>query len=121
MTLELRQQPKPADIFFVVGDEFPFAVNFGRDITDYTIEIKVFAAPTAAKSGGGIVSTQGAVVFVPDVQIANRTTGIANVTFTEAHTSLLSPTGSYRWYVRWVTPAGQTRTLISGSVLPEVP
>lgn len=122
MSLELRQQPKQCNVVLVVGDELPFAVTFGRDITNYTIEVKVYAAPLSVPTGGGQAArTQGTVIFTPQVQIANPATGIANVTFTEANTSLLSPTGSYRWYVRWTTPAGQTRTLISGSVFPEVP
>lgn len=122
MTLALRQEPKQCDLVFVVGDELPFAVNFGRNITNYTIDIKVFRAALSVPTGGGIAAiTQGATVFTPDVQVVNASTGAVSVTFTEAHTAMLSPTGSYRWYVRWVTPGGQTRTLISGSVLPEVP
>ena len=121
MSLSLQQKPKTVNIELVQGDELPFQIAFGRNITGYTIEVKVYVSSLTVPVGGGIAAvTQSSIVFTPETQVVDATTGIMGVTFTEANTILLTPTRSYRWYVRWQTPGGQTRTLISGSVLSQV-
>lgn len=121
MSLSLQQKPKTVDIELVQGDELPFTINFGRNITGYAIDVKVYVASLTVPAGGGIAAvTQSSIVFTPETQVIDATAGMMGVTFTEANTILLTPTRSYRWYVRWQTPGGQTRTLISGSVLSQV-
>lgn len=121
MAVTLQQKPKTADIELVQGDELPFQIAFGRNITGYTIEVKVYASQLTVPVGGGVAAiTQGTPVYTPEVTVIDATAGTVGVIFNETLTTLLVPTKSWRWFVRWVTPGGQTRTLISGSVLSSV-
>jgi hypothetical protein len=43
------------------------------------------------------------------------------VALSETQTNLLSPSSTYRWYLRWVAPGQITRTIISGSVTAVAP
>lgn len=121
MSVTLQQKPKTADIELVQGDELPFQIAFGRNITGYTIEVKVYASQLTVPVGGGVAAiTQGTPVLTPDITVLDATAGTVGVIFNETLTTQLVPTKSWRWFVRWFTPGGQTRTLISGSVLSSV-
>jgi hypothetical protein len=92
----------------------PLALDFARNITGYTITSAVYVYSQTVPSSGGIAVPQaGATVFTPSLTVVNATTGTVLLGVSETQTALLSPLGSYRWYVRWVNN-GVTRTVISG-------
>jgi hypothetical protein len=48
-----------------------------------------------------------------------RTTVVC--TLTETQTALLDANGNYRWFLRWVSPGGVTRTIVSGQIDVRLP
>jgi|694.fasta_scaffold00746_39 hypothetical protein len=109
-----EQLPGTLDVYCTVGDEVPLALDFGRNITGYTLTSAVYVyAQTVPTSGGVAVPQAGVTVFTPTLTVVDATLGKIMVGASEAQTSLLSPLGNYRWYVRWVAN-GVTRTVVSG-------
>jgi len=109
-----EQLPGTLDVYCTVGDEVPLALDFARNITGYTITSAVYVySQTVPTSGGEAVPQAGATVFTPSLTIADATTGKVLFGCSEAQTAMLSPLGSYRWFVRWVV-GGVTRTVVSG-------
>jgi hypothetical protein len=116
--------PGQLDVTFVVGDEVNIAINLGQNITDYTLDSRVYVASSSGFSGGGggVVTTVGAIVSVPTIQVVNATTGSIIWSLTETQTSSLSPGVTYRWYMRWITPStSMTRTVLAGLCIPKAP
>jgi hypothetical protein len=106
--------PGTLDVYCTVGDEVPLALDFARNITGYTITSAVYVySQTVPNSGGVSVTEAGVTVFSPSITVVNATAGTVLLGISEAQTALLSPLGSYRWYVRWVNN-GVTRTVVSG-------
>lgn len=103
----VSQIPETVDVFLVVGDELSIPLTFSVDLSGYTISSGVYDAsqltPTDLLSPGLLVTTT-----------AGQTTVL--VSFVESDTSQLVASGNWRWYLRWVSPGGVTRTVISGAV-----
>jgi len=109
-----EQLPGTLDVYCTVGDEVPLALDFARNITGYTLTSAVYVySQTVPSSGGVAVPQAGATMFTPSLTVVNATTGTVLLGVSETQTALLSPLGSYRWYVRWVNN-GVTRTVVSG-------
>jgi len=49
------------------------------------------------------------------------TSSTVQVSMDENQTYAISPTGVSRWYLRWVSPGGVTRTVLSGVVQAQNP
>jgi hypothetical protein len=106
--------PGTLDVYCTVGDEVPLALDFGRNITGYTLTSGVYVyAQTVPASGGAAVTQAGVTIFTPTLTVVDSTAGKILVGVSETQTSMLSPLGNYRWYVRWVIN-GVTRTVVSG-------
>lgn len=106
----------------VHGDEVNVAVTLQRDVTNYTWESYIYQSDTTTTGGGvGALSGIGTTVTQPTIGISNASTGAMVIGLSEAQTSLLSPGGSYRWYLRWISPTAITRTILSGSVTAVAP
>lgn len=115
------QLPGELDLVFTAGDEVPLALDFDRDLTNYTLSSAVYVvAQTVPTSGGSAQPTTGATVFTPTISVVSATAGTVMIGFSEAQTASLSPVGTYRWYFRWVNN-GVTRTVVSGSVKAKAP
>lgn len=106
------QLPGTLDLAFVKGDEVSFSASFaGVDLTGYTLTSGIYNAslnsvtdlvtPTLAMT----TATSGGVV-----------TSTVSVSLTETQTAALSTAIRNRWYLRWVSPGGVTRTIVSGNV-----
>jgi hypothetical protein len=109
-----EQLPGTLDVYCTVGDEVPLALDFDRDISGYTLTSAVYVyAQTVPTSGGAAVPQAGVAMFSPSLTVVSATAGTVLLGISEAQTALLSPLGSYRWYVRWVNN-GVTRTVVSG-------
>lgn len=113
--------PGELDLVFIVGDEVSLALDFDQNITDYQLSSAVYVArQTVPLSGGVTQPTQGDVVFQPTLSVVSASAGTITVGFSEVQTALLSPVGTYRWFLRWVA-SGVTRTVISGTVTVKAP
>lgn len=117
------QLPGTLDITFVGGggggDEVAIAIDFGnRDLTGYTITAPIYVTAVYASSGGGqgLVTTVGATATSFVVQPTDLSQGQVTIALSETQTGNLSPGIAYRWYMRWVSPALVTRTVLSGTV-----
>lgn len=113
------QIPGDLDLALVRGDEVTFSAVFaGVDLTGYTVTAAVY-------SGFGADAT-ATPVTVPTVTVTTATansvtSSTVQVSLTETQTTAISPTGSSRWYLRWVSPGGVTRTVLSGNVRAQNP
>lgn len=117
------QLPGRLDLEFVIGDEVTgISLEFSEDLTNYTFETAVYSVLLASSlSGAGVVETIGDVIFEPAVTVVDASEGQVTIGMGEAQTELLSASTAYGWFFRWVSPAGVTRTVVSGSVKPFTP
>lgn len=119
MASTYSQLPGDLALAIVRGDEVTFSATFsGVDLTGYTVTAAVY-------SGFGATATDTPVavpaVTVTTATVAGVTSSTAQVSMTETQTAAISPTGSSRWYLRWVSPGGVTRTVLSGVVVAQNP
>lgn len=111
------QLPAVLDLQLVRGDELNFVCQFpGLDLTTGTVSSVVYDASTIA---GTTATTPGLSVSVATT--AGVPTTSVGVSLVETQTLGLSIAGRYRWYLRWVSPGGVTRTYLAGNVLPSNP
>ena len=104
------------------GDEWNIAISLQRDVSSYAWESYIYQSDTTTTGGGaGSLSGVGITITQPTVGISNASTGAMVIGLTETQTKLLSPTQTYRWYLRWIAPGEITRTIISGSVAAVAP
>jgi hypothetical protein len=116
---ELTQIPINFPLQFVRGDDVVFSRVFtGVNLTGFTVTAAVY-------SGFGADATTTPVA-TPTVTVTIATTGgvtssTVQVSMTETQTLAISPTGTSRWYLRWVSAGGVTTTALSGSVTAQNP
>jgi hypothetical protein len=114
--------PGELNLRAVRGDEWNIAINLQRDVSNYAWESYIYQSDTITAGGGaGSLSGVGTTITQPTIGISNASTGAMVIGLTETQTKLLSPTQTYRWYLRWVAPGDVTRTIISGSVTAVAP
>lgn len=116
------QLPGDLSIELVPGDELNVAVNLQRSVVGYTFTSFIYQSSITG-SGGGTNSLAGIgqTVTAPTIGLTDATAGSMIIGLSETQTALLSPAGSYRWFLRWVAPGEITRTIISGSVTAVAP
>lgn len=111
------QLPGALDLQFVRADELNFVAQFpGMNLTTGTISASVYDAS----------STDSTAVATPGLSVSVVTTGgvpasTVSVSLVETQTSSLSATGRYRWFMRYVSSGGVTRTLLAGNVFANNP
>jgi hypothetical protein len=115
MATTLEQLPATVDVAMINGDEYSFPLVFAANLTGYTFSAAVYNA-----AAGTITA-----VITPSLTV-NVVTGSTPATtvlvsITETQSATLSPTGYYRWYLRWVSPGTVTRTVASGSFQASLP
>lgn len=125
----LKQLPAPLDLALVAGDELPFTLRFKAgtgttapafNLTGYTITSAVFVS--RVRAGATNPPAVGSTLFVPSLAV-NATAGTIDVAIVETQSALLANPDilAARWYVRWVSPGGVTRTVVAGSVVGGTP
>lgn len=108
------QLPGELTLQLVRGDEVNFSAVFTAvDLTGYTVTSGVYAGIGAAATETLIVTP---AVSVSVATAAGVTSSTVQVSLTETQTYALSPNTIQRWYLRWVSPGGVTRTVLSGAV-----
>lgn len=108
------QLPGELTLEIVRGDEVTFSAVFSAlDLTGYTVSAAVYAG-----LGAAAITTPVAypAVTVSTATVNGVTSSTVQVSMTETQTLAISPTGLSRWYLRWVSPGGVTRTVLSGVV-----
>lgn len=111
---DYSQLPGTLNLWLVRGDEMPISATFNVDLTGYTLSAAIFNETTQA------------TVATPTISMAtatsnNVTTSTVSFNWTETQTAALAINIRYRWFFRWVSPAGVTRTVLSGQVRPYNP
>lgn len=95
------------------GDEFLVAFDFDIDLSGYTFSTDIYTLTTAISGvGSGTITTTesvGAFTVTP-TSLAN---GQVSLSLDEDQSNAIDA-GSYRWYLRWVSPLGETRTVLNG-------
>ena len=115
--------PGDLTITHVIGDEVTFSIDLDLDVTGYTFSAGVYVVSTSGffGGGGGSIPEVGSLMFVPAITVASASAGTLTWGASELQTAGLSAGVKYRHYVRWVTPAGVTRTIVSGAYIPVSP
>lgn len=108
------QLPGNLNLWLVKGDEMPISATFNVDLTGYTLSAAIINEATQATVAAPTIS-------MTTTTSNNVTTSTVAFNWTETQTTSLSLTTRYRWFFRWVSPAGVTRTVLSGQVRPYNP
>lgn len=117
------QLPGDLTVQFIVADEVNFTLDLDVDVTGYTFSAGVYVVSSAGfqGGGGGTVTTIGATAATPTITVVNAANGTLSWGLNETQTGALSGGIKYRHFVRWVTPEGITRTIVSGDLLAKAP
>jgi hypothetical protein len=92
------------------------------DTTGFTWTSLVYeSTPSVSFANPGGVPTQGATAATFAITVVNAAAGQVNLSLTELQTVTLSPSTSYRWYLRGVSPGMVTRTYLSGTLKAYAP
>lgn len=109
--------PAALDLVVCKGDEFGLQADFDISLTGYSnwegVIFKTERKVTSDYPGG--VNTQGETATTFTVSVTNASTGLVNLSLTEAQTQALDEATTYRWFLRGEAPGAVTRTWISGS------
>ena len=131
MAASFQQVPADLAVEFVAGDELNVGLQFKTpgatptpiNLTGYTFEARVYT-PTFSNPGGTFGAggyTVGATAATFTVSPVTLASGTVSIGLTETQTAALSPATGYRWYFRWVDPAGVTLTVLSGAFTARAP
>jgi len=117
------QLPGDLTITHTIGDEVNFTLDLDVDVTAYTFSAGVYVVSTSGfqGGGGGTVTNIGATAITPTITVVNAAAGTLAWGVSETQTATLAAGIKYRHWVRWVTPEGITRTIVSGDYLPKAP
>jgi len=119
-----EQLPAELDLAFIKGDEFGALLTIDINLAGYTYDSRIYALTTAEASAGlsgGVATVAGGTVTAFTVTPVAATAGIINLSLTEQQTDALSSSGTYRWWLKAVSPAMVTRTFVSGDVTVRLP
>jgi hypothetical protein len=107
---------------FVSGDELGFLLDFNEDVTGYSFQAVVYEySTTVTFASPAGTTTPGAVVATFLITVIDASTGQLNLSLSETQTASLLTSKKYRWFLRWITGAGVTRTVLSGEVTASAP
>jgi hypothetical protein len=117
------QLPGDLTITHTIADAVAFTLDLDVDVTGYAFTAGVYVVSTQGfqGGGGGTVTGVGQIAITPTITVANAAAGTLLWSVSETQTATLSAGIRYRHFVRWVTPAGVTRTVVSGDYLPKAP
>ena len=122
------QTPAVMGITFVAGDQLDVGFEFKTGSTpinlpSYTFDAlvypQVFSQTAGSFQGGGY--TQGTPVATFTISPVDLTLGKISLGLTETQTAALNTATTYRWYLRWLPPSGQTLTLVAGDFKARAP
>jgi len=105
----------PADVTLrkFRGDEFRVEFDFDIDLSGYTFSTDIYRVSLVASGVAGGTTTQVTSAGSFTVVETSLVNGRIALTLNEAQSEAIEA-GAYRWYLRWVSPLGETRTVLSG-------
>lgn len=113
MASVFSQLPGDLRLQFVRGDELTFSAVFAAvNLTGYTVSVELFT-----ENGNTTTSVATPALTVTTATSGGVTSSTVQVSLTETQTAAVSTRGNTRWYLRWVSPGGVTRTILSGAVI----
>ena len=117
------QLPGDLTITHTIGDEVAFTLDLDVDVTGYTFSAGVYVVSAQGFQGGagGTVTGIGSIAVTPVITVANAAAGTLVWSLGETQSATLAGGIRYRHWVRWVTPANVTRTVVSGDYIPKAP
>ncbi|NBX91624.1 MAG: hypothetical protein EBQ85_00145 [Proteobacteria bacterium] len=111
------QLPGELTLQLVRGDEVSFSAVFtGSDLATYTLESHVY---TGQRDTLTVLVTP--TVTKSTATVAGVTSTTVQISMTETQTLAIPSYGTPRWYLRWVSAGGVTRTILAGAVKAENP
>ena len=115
--------PGDLTVEFIIGDEVNFVLDLDVDVTGYTFSAAVYRVASGGfqGGGGGFVGEIGTTMAVPTITVVNAAAGTLSWGLSETQTGQLFGSHKYRHFVRWVSPTGVTRTIVSGELLAKAP
>lgn len=129
--MAISQLPAELPIALVPGDEVNFALRFNLDLTGYELAAYVYDSsqptPTFLQFPQVAFEVEDPEVQGPEGEGEEEgphpVTTLVEVSFDEAGTAQLSwqPARRWRWLLRWVSPGGVTRTILSGPINSRAP
>ena len=121
--MKFTQLPGTLDVEFVVGDEVAMNVDFDNDIVAYALEAPIYVSRVFVTGVGGTAASRALGEVVENWQIYSPDPWEGKVVLglSEAQTRNLPVDAQYRWFLRWVTTVGYTRTVLSGSLTTRDP
>lgn len=124
MAVTFSQLPGELNVEAVVGDEITLPIDVSPvSLEGYTFESPVYVVQTVATGLGGTGSSEtvGQIVANWTIEVVDAAAGQLVLGLPESVTSTLSPTTTYRWYLRWVAPGAVTRTALAGTFVMRNP
>lgn len=124
MAVAFSQTPAEVAVTCVLGDQLSIGLNLGRAITGYEITAQVYEEVLASNSstmGSKGIYGVGSIKATFTVGITSASAGTVSISLTQVQTSALSPSGLYRWYLRWVDTAGYRQTILAGPFTVVIP
>lgn len=103
-----EQIPGELNLSLVQGDEFPFSASFNVNLTGYTLQSSLY-------NGNSGASLATPTMTMTTATVGGVTTSTVEFLLNETQTAALT-VNRMRWYFRWVSPAGVTRTVLAGTV-----
>lgn len=105
----------PADVTLrkFRGDEFRVTFDFDIDLSGYTFTTDIYTIAVVSAGVGGGTATQKTSVGSFSVDEVSLISGQLALTLNESQSEAIDA-GAYRWLLRWVSPIGETRTVING-------
>jgi hypothetical protein len=96
------------------GDDLVVSLDFDVDLTGYTFAADIYTL-SAVTGNLGTVVTAAVDVGSFAVGVVSYPLGEITLTLSDSASDALDP-GSYRWFFRWTSPTGDTRTVLNGSL-----
>jgi hypothetical protein len=123
--MAISQLPAEFPIALVPGDELNFALRFNLDLTGYILQGRVYDSSLATSTLLGFPAVTATVETTTpeDPEEDPVTTTLVEVSFDEMDTAQLTPIQArrWRWFLRWTSPGGVTRTILSGPITSRAP
>jgi hypothetical protein len=106
----------PADVTLrkFRGDEFRVTFDFDIDLTGYTFSSDIYSISIVPTGSGTGTTTETTSVGTFTVVPVSLIQGQVAITLDETGSTAIDA-GTYRWYLRWVSPLGDTRTVLNGA------
>lgn len=96
------------------GDDLVVSLDFDVDLTGYTFESEIYRLQTVV-GNLGVTITSSTLAGNFAVGVVSYPLGQLTLTLSDTASDALDP-AAYRWFFRWTSPLGDTRTILNGAL-----